>query len=351
MENILLASSNYGGEIFNVVGKSDSKFKYEYFNANTLKLLNNYGFIKFILVILLIVLLLMIIKSLNGIRSIFTSKSIKLEVDNFDSLRKRDAIILRANRFIRIISTITSNKGFRVNPSYREYIQYNLNRANVRIPGGSRCYTPDEFNSLKILGVCISIIVGLFVAYFVSPVIGILTISLFSFVFSVLPMTIVRRIVADKDNEIRVDFPDLYLMIHYEIVSGANTPLSKSFLSYKRITKSKEMIKFVNTSVDLLETYSEIEATNEIAKAYREIPEVTRLMRLIRQLHSGGDVIKELNGFREQIIKDKKYRIEARMNKLVGKAMASFTLAYIILIQAILSAMALFLPRIDMIKL
>lgn len=348
MLSIMLASS-YGGEILNY-GTSSEDFKYEVFNERVLWLLNNYIYIKLLVVVLLVVLALMVLKSIYGIRSIFTSKSIRLEVDNFNSIRDRDARVLKANKFIRFINNIVTNKGIRVKPSYREYIQYNLDRANVRIPGGSRCYTPDEFNSLKVLGICLSVILGLLLVYFISPIIGLLVMCLLSFNCAVLPMTIIRRIVADKDNEIRVDFPDLYLMIHYEIVSGANTPLAKSFLSYKRITKSPEMIKFVNRSVDLLETYGEIEAANEIAKAYREIPEVTRLMRLIGQLHSGGNVVKELNGFREQIIKDKKYRVEIRMNKLVGRARASFMLAYIILIQAILSAMALFLPRMDMIK-
>lgn len=349
MKSVVVASSSYGGEILNY-GNSSDKFTYQFFNENTLRLLNNYGIIKIVVILLLIVTALLILKSLYGIRGIFTSKSVRGEIDNFNDIRKRDLRILRTNKFIKTITNFVTSKGIRVNPSYKEYIQYNLDRANVRIPGGSRCYTPDEFNSLKVLGVCLSVIIGIIVAYFVSPIIGLLIICLLSIMCSVLPMTIVRRIVADKDTEIRVDFPDLYLMIHYEIVSGASTPLAKSFLSYKRVTKSKEMIEFVNKSVDLLETYGEIEATNEIAKAYREIPEVTRLMRLISQLHSGGNVVKELNGFRESIIKDKKYRIEAKMDKLVNKARASFTLAYVILIQAIVSAMFLFLPRMDMIK-
>ena len=165
-----------------------------------------------------------------------------------------------------------------------------------------------------------------------------------------LPMMIIRQIVVARDNEIREDFPDLYLMIHYEIVSGGNTPLERSFRSYKRVTKSVEMLKFVDRAVELFETYGEIEATNEIAKYYREIPEVTRLMRLINQLHTGGNVQQEFVGFREQILKDKKYRLEEKMNKLVARARMSFQLAYIILLQAIISAMALFMPRLDLIK-
>ena len=194
------------------------------------------------------------------------------------------------------------------------------------------------------------IALGILLTLFVSPVIGVLVMFIGGITVNAMPMMIIRQIVVARDNEIREDFPDLYLMIPYEIVSGGNTPLERSFRSYKRVTKSVEMLKFVDRAIELFETYGEIEATNEIAKYYREIPEVTRLMRLINQLHTGGNVQQEFIGFREQILKDKKYRLEEKMNKLVGRARMSFQLAYIILVQAIISAMALFVPRLDLIK-
>ena len=341
--------SGYGIGQTNDISVGDG-FKYEYFNPTTLRLLNNYGVIKVGVAVLLIVLALLIIKNMWGIRSIFTSKAIRTEVDNYNSLRDRDDRILKANKFIRGITNLVTNSGLRVNPSYREYFQYNLDRANVRIPGGSRIFTPDEFNSLKLLCVCFSILGGLILAYFVSPFFGLILGFGGGVTINALPMMIIRRIVAEKDNEIREDFPDLYLMIHYEIMSGGNTPLAKAFNSYRRVANSVEMLKFVDTSINMFETYGDEEAATRIAKIYREIPEVTRLMRLINQLHSGGDVKKELNGFREQIIKDKKYRLEVKMNKLIIKAKMSFYLTYAILGQAIVSAMALFFPRMDFIK-
>lgn len=341
--------SSYGIGSTNDISVGDG-FKYEYFNPTTLRLLNNYGLIKIGVAILLIILALLIIKNMMGIRSIFTSKAVRTEVDNYNSLRDRDSRILKANKFIRGITNLVTNSGLRVNPSYKEYFQYNLDRANVRIPGGSRIFTPDEFNSLKVLCICLDIIVGLLVAYFMSPFFGMIVAVIGSIAINALPMMIIRRIVASKDNEIREDFPDLYLMIHYEIMSGGKTPLAKAFSSYRRVANSVEMLKFVDTSINMFETYGDEEASTRIAKIYREIPEVTRLMRLINQLHTGGDVKKELNGFREQIIKDKKYRLEVKMNKLIARAKMSFYLTYAILAQAIVSAMALFFPRMDVIK-
>lgn len=341
--------SGYGIGQTNDISVGDG-FKYEYFNPTTLRLLNNYGLIKFGVAILLIVLALLIIKNMWGIRSIFTSKAIRTEVDNYNSLRDRDDRILKANKFIRGITNLVTNSGLRVNPSYREYFQYNLDRANVRIPGGSRIFTPDEFNSLKVLCVCLAIVAGLILSYFVSPFFGVVVAVIGGATINTMPMMIIRRIVAGKDNEIRDDFPDLYLMIHYEIMSGGKTPLAKAFSSYRRVANSVEMLKFVDTSINMFETYGDEEASNRIAKIYREIPEVTRLMRLINQLHTGGDVKKELNGFREQIIKDKKYRLEVKMNKLINRAKMSFYLTYAILVQAVVSAMALFFPRMDILR-
>ena len=349
---IILASAvgNYGINDSNDINIGDG-FKYEYFNPITLKLLNNYGFIKILVAIILVVLAFLIIKNMMGIRSIFTSKAVRTEIDNYNNLRDRDSRILHANKFIRGITGFITNKGFRVNPAYKEYFQYNLDRANVRIPGGSRIYTPDEFNSLKVLFICLVMLIGLLVSWFISPFFGFILAVVAGSAINILPMMIIRRIVASKDSEIREDFPDLYLMIHYEIMSGAKTPLAKAFTSYRRVTDSIEMLKFVDTSINMFETYGDEDAATRIAKIYREIPEVTRLMRLINQLHTGGDVKKELNGFREQIIKDKKYRLEVKMNKLIIKAKMSFYLSYIVLAQAIISAMALFFPDLNFFRL
>ena len=349
MELILLSNS-YGGEALGYLGGGKEQFKYEWFNHGVIDLLNNYLVIKVFVVILLLVLAFMIVKNLLGIRSIFTAKSVVDDVGNFNRIRDRDARILKTNKIIRLITRLVMNRGIRVGVGYKDYIAYNLERANVRIPGRSRCYTPDEFNSIKVIGICLIVALGILLTLFVSPVIGVLIMLIGGITVNAMPMMIIRQIVVARDNEIREDFPDLYLMIHYEIVSGGNTPLERSFRSYKRVTKSVEMLKFVDRAIELFETYGEIEATNEIAKYYREIPEVTRLMRLINQLHTGGNVQQEFIGFREQILKDKKYRLEEKMNKLVGRARMSFKLAYIILIQAIISAMALFMPRLDLFK-
>ena len=61
-------------------------------------------------------------------------------------------------------------------------------------------------------------------------------------------------------------------------------------------------------------------------------------------MYDGAEIEQELIGFREEIIKQRKLMIETRMNALVLRAELSLKILMIILFQAILSAMALYLP-------
>lgn len=77
------------------------------------------------------------------------------------------------------------------------------------------------------------------------------------------------------------------------------------------------MKHFVDVCIHYIDTYGEYEATRYISKAYREIPQVAKLMRLIRQANEGGDIKAELIGFRTELLNARKYEIEKRMNKLI----------------------------------
>ena len=110
------------------------------------------------------------------------------------------------------------------------------------------------------------------------------------------------------------------------------------------------MKRFIDNCVNHIETYGEYQATNLITKDYREIAEVGKLMRLIRQLYDGSDIEQDLMGFRSELIKNKRYEIEDTMNKIVTKARISFNILTILLVQAILSAMSIYLPDLGMAK-
>ena len=131
-------------------------------------------------------------------------------------------------------------------------------------------------------------------------------------------------------------------MIHYVLMASSQTPLEGIMKSYQKTTDSEEMKHFVDVCVHYIDTYGEYNATNYIAKAYREIPEVAKLMRLIRQANEGGDIKAELLGFRKELLDAKRYTIEKKMKKLVDMGRAQFNILMPVLIQAVLSAMSIY---------
>lgn len=332
-----------GGQILQV-GSDD--WTYMYFNESAINNFKYFTTVKVAIILMIAITAILLILRILGIRSVFKGKAVSYEVEHINNLRTRDAFVLRTNKMIAWITNLTRKKGVSVDPEQRDYMRYNIERAGLKVPGGFRYYTPDEFNALTKLGFAFFLFIGVLILAFVNMFMGMFVILIASVVFNMLPMLILRSVVAEKDTEIRNNFPDLYLMIHYELMSDSGTPLATTFKSYTRITNSVEMLKFVDDCLNMFDTYGEMGATSHISAQYREVPEITRLMRLIKQQNEGANIKSELVGFREQIIKDKKFRINQKMDKLVTKARMSFNLTTIILVQAILSAMAIYLPDI-----
>lgn len=281
---------------------------------------------------------------------VIRGKGIKSELDNLNKIRSRDAYILKVEEITRKLVGLVEKSVFRIEPNSKEYIQYNLNRANVKVIGGHRNMLAEEYNALLKISTLGIIILGLLVSIIKSASIGFIIIIAGVVIINSLPMMLLRGAVAAKDKEIRDNFLDYYLMLHYVIYNRTNVPLNKIMKSYRRRASSEEMKRYVDNCINYIETYGEYNATNYIAKDYREIPEVGKLMRLIRQSYDGGAVEQDLIGFRSELIKKERYAVEDRKEKNVKKAQMSFNVLMILLIQAILSAMSIYLPDIGIAK-
>lgn len=319
---------------------------YNYMDKGAIQSFNSVTAVKVLIIILLVVISVLIIMRLIGLRSLFQDRGITAELDNINAIKKRDKQILRANQLLKRITKLVNRSGLNIGTKKYEYVEYNLRRAGVKIPGGFRVLTPDEFNACCKIGSLITTAIGIVVLATASILFGFVIIVGCAVLWNMVPMMIIRGIVADKDAEIKRNFFDLYLMLHYTLIAGAKTPIAKLFKSYGKQTNSEEMIEFTANCVDFLDTYGEFNATRLIAKEYREIAEVGRLMRLIRQQQDGGDITQELLGFKSQLVKEREYEVEQRMDKLVNRANDSFKVLMIILIQAIISAMSIYLPDI-----
>ena len=304
--------------------------------------------VRVIIIILILILAVLVIMKIYRVRNPLRGRTIGKELDHLDKVKKHDESIIRANRLIKAFTNMIEHSPLAMNTSNKEYWVYNLTRANVRIPGGSRIMKPEEFNAIVSvieLGVCA---IGLIIAILLNFMLGIVLCILAMVLGSSLPMIVIRQKVKEKDLEVTDHFADLYLMLHYVLLASASTPISGIMKSFDKTTDSDEMHRFVDTCVHYIDTYGEFEATNHISRAYREIPEVGKLMRLIKQANEGGDIRAELIGFRNELLAAKKYAIEKRMEKLIRKAKASFNILMPVLIQAVISAMAIYLDDLSL---
>ena len=275
-------------------------------------------------------------------------KAIVHEIDNLERIKKRDASIVRANKTMIVITKIVEASPFALSKPNIEYWNYNLTRADVRIPGGTRVINPQEFNALIVAGQAFALAIFAVITVFFNAPIGVMLSISTVFLGNTVPMRIVRSTVKVKDMEIVENFADFYLMIHYVLLASAGTPISGIMKSFDKTTNSDEMHRFIDVCIHNIDTYGEYEGTRHIGKHYREIPQVGKLMRLIRQANEGGDVRAELIGFRDELLAAKKHTIRKRMEKVIMQAKMSFNILLPILFQAIASAAAIYLEDLSL---
>lgn len=313
-------------------------------NHDLIQQFDNIGTMKFGIYALFMVGVGFLILQLFNRRSFLKGKSISATLEKLNKDKSHDEYIVNSIKFLNNISKIVQKTPFSIYGTKEEYLQYNLTRANVRIPGGQRIMSAVEFNSLRILIMAVLIFISLIIMIAFNTIIGMCMILLIVACGNVMPMQVLRSTVQAKDKEIDMHFPDCYFMLHYILMTGAKAPISKVLQTYAKATESEDLRKFIEVWVGYIDTYGEQEATKYMVKEFREINSVCKLMRIIKQLFNGDEVTSELIGFKQELIIQKKLQIKKRMDKTIGKAKGSFKLIMIILVQAIISAMFIYLP-------
>lgn len=338
-----------GGEILNYTKPGGGKVPLN-LDENLIRLFGAIPYVKIVIYLLIALLGFIVLMKLLKIKSPFKGRAVKGQVAHLEAIRKRDAQIVRVNRFIIALTDIVEKSPFGMNKGHMDYWEYNISRAGVKDPTGSRKLSAKEFHAFIILGQFIGFAVSLLVIVLVNALLGWVMVLLVLILSNYMPLAVVRQVVKAKDGEIKKHFSDLYLMIHYVLLERTSTPLSSVMKSFDKTTESDEMHRFIDVCLHNIDTYGEYEATRYIAKQYREIPEVAKLMRLIRQSNQGGDIKMDLTGFRAELIKEKRYEITKKTDKLIKRAKASFNILTIVLVQAILSAMSIYLPDLGIMK-
>ena len=114
--------------------------------------------------------------------------------------------------------------------------------------------------------------------------------------------------------------------------------------TFGKTTNSEELKRFIDISAEYMETYGEYEATKYIMNDYREVECVCELMKLIKQLYDKADIRNDLLAFRTRVVDKKELLLNKRVDILIARARRSFVILMIILVQAVVSAMAIYIP-------
>ena len=299
---------------------------------------------------IIIIVLLLILKILNK-RAPVRARAVSRELQHLDKVKKQELKVVLANRFIQSATKIVNKTSFKINSLKADYWQYNITRIDLRIPGGSRIIKAEELNAVIVVMQCCLIALCIPVTVLISSSIGVLGVIVTLVLANTIPMMVIRNAVSLRDSEVIENFSEMYLMIHYVLISNnKSTSLSSILKSYDKTTNSEEMHRFVDVCIHNIDTYGEYTAADKIAKHYREVNEITKLMRLIKQSNEGGEVKAELMGFRSALMEAKEYAMDRRTDRAIAKAQASFNILIIILFQAILSAMSSYIDQISLIN-
>lgn len=335
-----------GGEILQYIGNDSGKLGGSAYEI-LLKSYSAVPYAKAAIVVLLLCVLTIIILRIFKIKSLWHPLGMRREIANVYALKQLDKAKIKAEKRLAAIVRLVSKTPFTLTNSEKEYFKYNLERADIKVIDGKRYMTPDEYNATLQIFKGIALIVGVIVGILANIGIGLILIAGAIALISTLPNVWLRAKVESKDTQIKENFLKLYLMMHYNLTDGGKEPIEKAMKAYSKAADNQEMLKFVDRCVDEIETHGEYNATDLITKAYKEIPQVGKLMRIIRQIHDGGETATELDGFKKELIKEEGYKRQRVVKKLVAIAKASFYVLYIILFQAIISAAAIYLPDLS----
>lgn len=334
-----------GGEALDFFSKFTNETEWTYMDGELIKHFQNLGLYKLLIVALILTICIILMLKLLGIRTITQDAGVRAEIDNVKTLRKTEKSIIARQKSLNRLKGIVAALGLNPGQVYADYMNYNLKRAGIMAPAGDRALDAFEFNALVKAGIACTTVVCLFVMLFLNLTLGFLLLLLALVMWNTIPNMYVRSLAMEKDTIIKNNFFEFYQEIHYILINGGNASISKRIRSYQKgVRNNPEMVRFADTCADYIDIYGEAEGSTYIAKEYREIPDVTKLMRLIKQFNDGGDIKQDLIGFRDKLLLEKQMRMEDEQKKLVTKARLSFNILMIVLVQAILSAMAIYLP-------
>ena len=335
-----------GGDILKYIGNEETKAAMNEMDMAEIIKYAAIPIVKWIAIITIIVIVGMILMRIMRFTVVRRGKGAEKQLKNIEKIRRKEKQLIAFNTLINKITDIVEHSPFRMSKADAKELEYKIHRADIKNIDGRSLMRAQTYNALRTTAKTILIVIGVLLILTVNITFGTMMIIMAVTITNAVTDIYIKYYVDAKDEEIKKNFMGFYLMLHYVLIRNSNAPLTPIIQSYDKTTDSKEMHKLVDICVHNFNTYGEYSGSTYVAEEYKGVNEVVKLMRLIRQAGSGGDIKGELDGFKRELISEEAYRAEIKKKKALALADRSKLIVMIILAQAVISAMTIYLSDI-----
>ena len=335
-----------GGDVLKYLGNNESKQAYDEMNTQQMFKFAVIPLLKYLTIILIIVIIVMIVIRTMRITVVRKGKGAEQQLKNIEKIRKKERHMIAVNTAINKITDTVEHSIFRISKAEAKELQYKIHRADIKTLDGRNLMRAETFNALRVVMKFILSAVGVIIILTVNITLGSMLVILALTATNTVTDIYIKTKVDAKDAEIKEHFTGFYLMLHYVLMRNPNAPLTPVIQSYDKTIDSDEMHKLVDICVHNFNTYGEYSGSTYVAEEYRGVNEVVKLMRLVRQAGSGGDIRSELDGFKRELINEEAYRADLKKKKALALADRAKIIVWILLVQGIISAMTIYLSDI-----
>ena len=285
-------------------------------------------------------LLVIVIFALYKLNIIGTRKGVKKSSKQRDKqkseVRNRKTTIFFMKQFGNIYNIIGNST-----PEYLFELKYLLDRNDVRVKTLDRRIKPEEVVGIFRFIQMVIIIAVIFIVSFT------LNFTLFSLLLLVLlPKSytlLLKAQIAAEDEQLEIDFPDLYLLLYSRLKKGAHTKIEPTMNDYVRSLNDMYGVgvghiairRFCSRFSANVEIYGdEVVAIKHLREYYRS-PTVVNFCNLAIQALTGVDNREKLLTFKQELAEERRVRMDLKAAALVRKGTRAINIIYVILFEFI----------------
>lgn len=288
-----------------------------------------------------ILLVIIVIFALVKLNILGTRKGVKKSNKQRDKekseVNKRKRAIFFMKQFSNIYNLIGNST-----PEYLFELKYLLERNDIQVKALDRRIKPEEvvgiFRFIQMLVVLITLLT---VAFTLKAVMFVIALGVF---LPKIYTLLLRGQIAAEDEQLEIDFPDLYLLLYSRLKKGAHTQLDPTMRDYIRSLNDMYGVgvghlairKFCSRFSANTEIYGdEIMAIKHLREHYRS-PTVVNFCNLAIQALTGVDNREKLLTFKQELAEERRVRMDLKAAILVKKGTMAINIIYVILFEFII---------------